>query len=187
MDTKEVWLKKGYEHFALHGPKSLSINKIAKEIDQTRTSFYYYFNDINDFINELIEMHVNFFNVYIERGKKECKKYKPDLHKLISEFPMSLRFHKQLFNHRSNPLYNFTFMQCNDRGADAFTVDLFKEYYELKAERSIIKLIHESLLDTWFSRLDLNDITIDSMVKITDDIMESILFLLNKSKSPYRF
>lgn len=187
MDTKEVWLKKGYEHFASRGPKSLSINKIAKEIDQTRTSFYYYFNDINDFINELIEMHVNIHDIYIERGKKKCKKYRPDLHKLLSEFPLNLKFHKQLFNYRSNPLYDFIYMQCNNKGADAFVVDRFKEYYKLNADKSVIKLIHGSLQDAWFSRLDLNDITVESMVKLTDEIMESILLLLNKSKSPYLF
>ena len=184
MNAKKIWLEKGYESFALYGPKYLSINKMAKEIDQARTSFYYYFNDLNDFINELILTHMNFFEIYLERGRKECKRYKPDIHKLLSDFPIGLQFHKQLFNNRNNPLYNFTYMQCNDRAADAFVINLFIEYYELDADKNTIKLIHGSLQDTWFSRLDLNDITIKSMIKLTDEIMDSFLLLLKKSKSP---
>ena len=28
--TKQIWIEKGYEHFALYGPENLSINKISK-------------------------------------------------------------------------------------------------------------------------------------------------------------
>jgi len=185
MEVKEIWLEKGYELFAMFGPNILTINKVAKEINQTRTNFYYYFNDLNDFIDELIRMHLKLFEIYLERGKKECKKYLPDIHKLLSEFPMGLRFHKQLFNNRSNPLYNFTYLQCNEKSADTFAIDLFKKYYELDTDKSTLKLIHESLLDAWFSKLNVNDITVENMVKLTNDIMESILYLLYKSKSPY--
>jgi len=186
MDTKEIWLDKGYELFALHGPKNLSINKVAKEIYQTRTSFYYYFNDLTDFIDELIQMHLKLFEIYLEKGKKDCKQYTPDLFILLSEFSMGLRFHKQLFNNRNNPLYNFTYMQCNERSADTFAIDLFKKYYKLDAHRSTLKLIHESLLDAWFSRIDINHITVETMVKLSDEIMESILALINKPINPYQ-
>ena len=186
METKEIWLNKGYELFALHGPKSLTINKVAKEINQTRTSFYYYFNDLTDFIDELIQMHLKLFEIYLERGKNECKQYSPDIIILLSEFSTGLRFHKQLFNNRNNPLYNFTYMKCDERSADAFAIDLFKKYYELDADKSTLKLIHESLLDAWFSRLDNNNIKVEIMVKLSDEIMESILILLNKPTNPYQ-
>ena len=186
MRTKEAWLEKGYELFALHGPRSLSINKVGKEINQTRTSFYYYFNDLTDFINELIEMHLKLFEIFLERGKKECKQYIPDIHKLLSEFSIGLRFHQQLFNNRNNPVYNFTYMRCNEISAEAFTIDLFNKYYKLNADKSTLKLIHESLLDAWYSRLDSNHITVESMVKLSDEIMESILALHNKPINPYQ-
>lgn len=186
MNTKEIWLEKGYEVFALYGPKSLTINKVAKEINQTRTSFYYYFNDLSDFIEELIQMHLKLFEIYLESGKKECKQYSPDIFILLSEFSMGLKFHKQLFNNRNNPLYNFTYMQCNERSADTFAIDLFKKHYKLDTDKSTLKLIHESLLDAWFSRLDINHITVESMVKLSDEIMESILVLINKPINPYQ-
>ena len=186
MDTKEIWLNKGYELFALFGPGSLTINKVAKEINQTRTSFYYYFNDLTDFIDEIIQMHLKLFEIYLERAKNECNTYSPDIMILLSEFSMGLRFHKQLFNNRNNLLYNFTYMQCNVRSADTFAIDLFKKYYELDTDKSTLKLIHESLLDAWFSRLDINHITVESMVKLSDKIMESILTLLNKPVNPFQ-
>ncbi len=44
--SKQKWLDKGYEHFALYGPESISINKISKEINSSRACFYHYFGDI---------------------------------------------------------------------------------------------------------------------------------------------
>ena len=186
MNSKEIWLEKGYEFFAWFGPGSLTINKVAKEINQTRTSFYYYFNDLTDFINELIRIHLKLFEIYLEKAKKECNQYSPDTMILLSEFSMGLRFHKQLFNNRNNPLYNFIYMQCNDRSADAFAIDLFEKYYKLDTDKSTLKLIHESLLDAWFSKLDINHITVESMVKLSDAIMESILVLIKKPINPYQ-
>jgi len=184
MDTKKIWLEKGYELFALLGPHTITINKIAKEINQTRTSFYYYFNNLADFNNELIHIHVNLHDEYVNRGKKVCKQYRPDIFQLISEFPLGLKFHRQLFNHRSNPLYNFTYMRCNEKSAETFVIELFKKYYKLDTDKSTLKLIHESLLDAWFSRLDINNLSAENIMKISDDIMESILFFINQSKIP---
>ena len=46
--TKQEWLDKGYEHFALYGPENLSINKISKEVGFSRASFYHHFGNIEN-------------------------------------------------------------------------------------------------------------------------------------------
>ncbi len=30
--NRQLWLEKGYEHFALYGPRNLSINKLSKSV-----------------------------------------------------------------------------------------------------------------------------------------------------------
>jgi len=184
MDSKQKWIEKGYEHFALYGPSQLSINKMAKELEQTRTNFYYYFNDLNELFIEVIKMHNNFHKEFVKRGKKECKKYKPDVFKLLADFPIGMLFHKQLFNNRNKPIYNYTYMSCNDISDDAFAVDLFSEYYNLNIDKPILKNIHRSLTDAWWARLNVNDLSVNTMTKITDDIMESFLVLFEKTILP---
>ena len=102
MDTHDLWIEKGYEHFGLYGPERLSIKLIAQEHDIARTSFNYYFSNKEEFCDELIEKHYDLVHQFCDAGKLHSKKYLPDLHALILAFPNGLKFMKQLFNHRHN-------------------------------------------------------------------------------------
>ena len=42
--SKQLWIEKGYEHFALFGPDNISINAISKELESPRASFYHHFS-----------------------------------------------------------------------------------------------------------------------------------------------
>ena len=59
-ETSKHWIEAGYKHFALYGPQNISIEKIAEETGLARTSFYYYFGDLESFIDELLYEHLYF-------------------------------------------------------------------------------------------------------------------------------
>jgi len=44
-NTRQLWIEKGYEQFALYGPNHLSINQLSKEVGFSRASFYHHFGD----------------------------------------------------------------------------------------------------------------------------------------------
>lgn len=191
MDTREIWIEKGYEHFGLYGPDDLSIKKIADECGIARTSFNYYFSKKEEFCNELLEKHYDMVDQYIEAAVLHCKKYF-DQHELLLMFPSGFKFHKQLFNNRHHDKYDQIYIKCNEKCARKFTLRLFIDYYKLPLSLEEADPIHEALLDTWYSRLNVNDLTLEKMVSLTEEIMEGILVLLaNKRngvlKSPASF
>ena len=53
--TKQKWLDKGYEYFTLYGPENLNLNKINKEVEFSRASFYHQSRGV--FVEELREIH----------------------------------------------------------------------------------------------------------------------------------
>lgn len=187
MDTRELWIEKGYEHFGLYGPDGLSIKLIAEENNIARTSFNYYFLNKEEFCDELIEKHYDLVNQYCDEGKLHCKKYIPDLHMLILTFPIGLKFMKQLFNHRHNVKFNEVYMKSNQLGNRQFTLPLFIDYYKLPLEVKEAALLHGSLTDAWYSRLDINDLTLEKLISSTEEIMETILALMANSNSPNLF
>ena len=83
--TRQLWIEKGYEHFALFGPENLSINKISKEIGSSRASFYHHFGDIDVFIEELLDMHWQVNQQFFSAGASKCKKLFPDLYLLLEQ------------------------------------------------------------------------------------------------------
>ncbi|MCD4735355.1 MAG: TetR/AcrR family transcriptional regulator, partial [Bacteroidales bacterium] len=129
--TRQLWIEKGYEHFALFGPENLSINKISKEIGSSRASFYHHFGDIEVFIEELLDMHWKINEQFCSVGALECKKFFPDLYLLLEQYPIPLKFSIQLFLNRNNPAYNYLFMKTYNASARAFILKLFSEQFGL--------------------------------------------------------
>jgi len=183
MDTRDIWIEKGYEHFGLYGPERLSIKLIAQEHDIARTSFNYYFSNKEEFCDELIEKHYDLVHQFCDAGKLHCKKYLPDLHALILAFPNGLKFMKQLFNHRHNDKYNVVFVKCNEVVERKFALGLFMDYYKLPLAVQEAAQLHASLTDTWYSRLDIDDLTLEKSTSAVEEIMQTILALMKKSRS----
>ena len=187
MDTRELWIEKGYEHFGLYGPDGLSIKLIAQEHNIARTSFNYYFLNKEEFCDELIEKHYDLVHQFCDAGELHCKKYLPDLHKLILAFPIGLKFQKQLFNHRDNTKFNKVYIKCNEMSDQQFVLRLFIDYYKLPLAVKEAALLHGSLTDAWYSRLDINDLNLEKLISSTEEIMQTILALMANSGSPNSF
>jgi len=50
-ESLEIWIKAGYETFALTGLSSLKIEPLAKKVGKNKSSFYHYFADIELFVD----------------------------------------------------------------------------------------------------------------------------------------
>ncbi len=48
-EKQEIWIIKGYETFALFGEKVLKIEKLAKDVGISKSSFYHHFADLDIF------------------------------------------------------------------------------------------------------------------------------------------
>ena len=172
--TMQQWIEKGYEHFALDGPENLSINKISKEIGSSRASFYHHFGDIDVFIDALLDMHWQIIQQFILTGKKECKKLYPDLYILLEQNPVPLKFDRQLFINRSNPLYNYLFSKAYNESSKKFILKLFSKEFGLKNNEETFNL-WVTVGESWYSRLDTNELSAEKMQQIAKDVMNSVL------------
>lgn len=172
--TRQLWIEKGYEHFALYGPENLSINRISKEIGYSRASFYHHFGDIDVFIEELLKLHVQIYQQFNLIGKKECKNYLPDLYILLEQYPIPLKFCKQLFINRSKPTYNYLFVKAYSESSDIFILKLFSKQFGLKNNMETFHL-WTTVGESWYSRLDTNDLSAEKMQQLAEDILDSVL------------
>lgn len=183
MDTRELWIEKGYEHFGLYGPDGLTIQLIADDCAIARTSFNYYFLNKEEFCNELIEKHYDLVNQFCEAGKLQCENYIPDLYALVCLFPSGVKFMKQLFNHRHIVKFNEVYVKCNEMSDHKFALRLFIDYFKLPLSVKEAGVLHKSFTDTWYSRLDINDLTPEKLIHSTEEIMQSIWKLMSNSSS----
>jgi AcrR family transcriptional regulator len=172
--AKLKWLEEGYRQFADYGPDKLSINQISKEIGSSRASFYHYFGDIDVFIDELLSMHWKIIEAFHEVAKKRCTKLVPDLYNELARHPESLRFNLQLFHNRHIPDYNYIFIRTYETGAKAFALKLFKAHFKLKLDDHEAYKLWLTLGEAWYSRLDPNDLSHESIRKHGEDILKTV-------------
>ncbi|MEA1898269.1 MAG: hypothetical protein U9N53_11485 [Bacteroidota bacterium] len=159
MEARRDYLLALHNNFAEKGPKALESEAGRKDYDQL--------------LHQLLELHFEKIEIFCLACDEHCQKY-PDLHLLLTKFPAGLKFHKQLFLNRTKPLYNLAFQ----KGISIIkqkTETLFSEYYELKFYPQESGEIWTTLVDAWFSRLDVNDLTAKSIHRMTDEIMNIIL------------
>lgn len=174
MTTKEKWLQKAYEHFAEYGPEALRIQKIASELDVPRTTFYHHFADMEDLVTQLLERYIIQVDKMIKNHKDEMKQLIPDLYELMSENPLNLKFGRQLFLNRSNPVYNMVFIKSREK-TNRVLVPLFIEYYQLNIPLRLAEDVWNSMAESWYSRLQPDDLDAGTLQKLAEEIMESIL------------
>lgn len=173
--SKQKWLEKGYEHFALYGPDKLSINKISKEIGSSRASFYHHFGDIEIFINELLDMHWQIHQQFCAVGALECKKHLPDVYLLLEQYPIPLQFSKQLFLNRKCPAYNLLFIKTYNAASEAFVLKLFSDQFGFPHNNENTKNLWLTVGESWYSRLDPDNLSAIKMQQLAEDIIKSVL------------
>jgi len=177
-NTKQKWLDKGYEHFALYGPDKLSINRISKELGSTRASFYHYFGDLRFFIEELLEMHWEIAVEYARKSAHVCKNLFPDMYLILEQYPVPLQFSRQLFFNRSHPAYNLLFIKTYKLSADAFALDLFLKHIHLDLNKEDAYNLWLLMGESWYSRIDIHKLTAQHMQETARDVLKSVLNLI---------
>lgn len=173
MDGKDKWLETGYRHFAEFGPEQLSIKRIATEMDVSRSTFYNHFADKENLIEALLGNHMMLTESFKEELREECRVYAPDLFVILAQYPEAVKFHRQLFVHRHNPVYNMVFTTVQER-VNEINVPLFKAYYDFNVHYSLAEDLYNCLVDSWYSKLDTNDLTAGSMQRLSDEIGDTL-------------
>ncbi len=178
-NTRELWIEKGYEHFALYGPENLSINKISKDVGSSRASFYHHFGDVEIFIDELLTRHWHIIEAFNELGKEEFKVLIPDLYDALGEYTIPLQFNLQLFHHRSTPGFNYLFIKSYESSARSFALELFANHLGLTQSDSDVYHLWLTLGEAWYSRLDPDDLSSGTLQKHAEEIIQTLSVFTN--------
>lgn len=179
--SKQKWIDKAFKHFAEYGPEGLNIQKIAKDLKIPRTTFYHYFADKEDLLVGILESYIDRFSVFEIDCKANCKVYIPDFHRILARYEEELKFSRQLFLNRSNPVLNIFFLK-GLRQSNKTIIPLFVKYYQFNIPYSIAEDLYNGLVESWFSRINPDELTQEAMQKITEEIMEVILKFYNSKK-----
>ncbi len=159
---KEIWIEKGYEVFALHGPSGLKVEALAKALDISKSSFYHHFADMEVFTSHLIAHHLKRCEI-IALKESNAKNIDPELIDILIEFRLDLLFNRQLRFSRNNIEFSQAVQKTDVMVGNAFVMLWVKELnlnfspekiaalFELALENFYLQITFDNLNQRWLS------------------------------------
>lgn len=152
IDTKDIWIKTGYETFAHKGAEGLKIETLAKKVGISKSSFYHHFADLELFLEQLLAFHVKQACVISEKEKK-AEKIDPDLINILVEHKTDLLFNRQLRFNRQNKLYAAALAESNKTIGNYFVFIWMKDL-NLSLSQNQLEGIFELALENFFLQIN---------------------------------
>jgi AcrR family transcriptional regulator len=151
-DNKEIWIKTGYEIFALHGQAGVKIEPLAKAVGKSKSSFYHHFADLELFIDFLLKHHIE--QSYIIAAKEQkATQVDPELINILVEHKTDLLFNRQLRIHQNIKLFSEILEKSNKIVGDAF-VNLWAKALDLQLPRHKIEGVFTLALENFFLQIN---------------------------------
>ena len=159
------------------------LNKAYKEFAEKGTNGITPFIGNNDSIenlkHDLLALHIDKIDFLTSLIKKQTNTYN-ELFYLLVEFPDELKFCKQLFRHRENPEMNLVFLY-GINAAKPIILSLLKSHFKLSEDIEYFGSVWMAMVESWYSGLDVNNLTAKHMKDISEETAE-IIIKLNKHK-----
>lgn len=151
-DNKEIWIKTGYENFAITGQSGLKIEPLAKKVGKNKSSFYHYFADLELYIDELLEYHIKQSSIIAEKEKKATS-INPELIEIIVEHKIDILFNRQLRINRDNKKLFKTLEKSNEIIGNDFVM-LWVRDLELKLNQKQLESIFELAIENFYLQIN---------------------------------
>jgi AcrR family transcriptional regulator len=167
IENKETWIQVGYKIFALEGFKGIKIEKLAKKVGISKSSFYNYFLDLDTFIENLLQYHIQQSYILADK-ERNAQNIFPELIDILLEHKIDLLFNRELRIHRNNKLFSDTLLKSNEIVGNSFVLVWVKDLniqlsqmqleaiFELALENFFLQINSENLNHTWLSAYFLN-------------------------------
>lgn len=147
-EKSQRWIEEGYDMISKTGISSIKVESIARKINKNKSSFYYYFGDTEQFLDELLAYHITRVEQFAVVAKA-CKQVRPDLLQLFVEYKTDFFFHKQLRINRDNPQMKKCFETAFEK-VDQAIIEQWAAFLDLTSQpllaRTFLHLVAENFL-----------------------------------------
>ena len=147
----EPWLTAGYEIFSQEGPNGLKVERLARIVGKSKSSFYHHFADLEIYTSFLLEYHMKQVDVLFEK-EKACQRVVPDLLHILVEHKEDLLFNRQLRVHRSVPAFQKCFEKANQLSVESI-VGIWAEALGLEHESYLAQMVLMLTMENFYLQI----------------------------------
>ncbi len=145
-----LWVQKGYQIFAWEGPLGLKVERLAKAVGKSKSSFYHFFADLDIFTDFLLKYHLEQSKVVADK-EAQCTTLE-GLIEVLVEHKIDLLFSRQLRIHRENPAFAECFTKINEISLPAI-IPLWSDIIGLADNSYLSGLVLQLSLENFFLQI----------------------------------
>jgi AcrR family transcriptional regulator len=155
-DNKEIWIKAGYEIFAISGQEALKIEPLAKKVGKSKSSFYHFFADVEVFVEHLLKFHL-IQSESIAKKEQNAATIDPDLINILVEHKIDLLFNRQLRINQNITAFSETLTSSNRIIGDSF-VQVWIQDLGLQFSQKQLEAIFSLALENFFLQINTSNL-----------------------------
>lgn len=152
IESKEIWIKTGYEIFAISGQSGLKIEPLAKKVGKSKSSFYHHFADLELFIDELLLHHLVQSHIIAEK-EQNAQNINPALIDIIVEHKTDILFNRQLRIYRDRKIFADILTKSNEIIGNGFVMVWVKDL-DLKLSQKQLESIFGLALENFYLQIN---------------------------------
>lgn len=180
-DAYQKCINAAYEAFATEGP-DFSLKALSQKTGLPRATLYYHFDSKDHLIEELLKKHQQYLDAFQSDVKSKLKQLIPDLYEIMIDYKLGVRFHQQLIKNRHIDLYNCSYC-CGNNGSIKILLPFIKDYFKLKTPDREVITFYTTLTDSWYSRLDTENLSVEEMTSTALSLMDNMMSVINSTKT----
>lgn len=152
IDKKEIWIKEGYEIFAVSGLNGLKVEQLAKKVGKSKSSFYHYFAELELFVEALLSLYIQ--QAYVLNMKlKNANNIDSDLINILLEHKIDLLFSKQLRINSELQIFDEASTKAKEIARNSFIL-VWKKDLNLKLNQKQLEAIFELALENFYMQIN---------------------------------
>jgi len=180
--TYQSWIDKGYESFALSGSQGITVQKLARTMGTSKSSFYHHFGDQQTFIETLLDEHQDRTETFGSEAR-QCKTLVPDFVELIIKYKSVILFQRNLRRQRKNLDFQLAYLRAEDVVAREI-LDVWANYMVVQSDISVAKSLYIVTRDVFYERVSDELFTPEWITRLIDEIKGIVQKLVARRRSP---
>lgn len=153
----QPWIQAGYELFAEEGPTGLKVERLARQVGKSKSSFYHHFADLEVFIEFLLAFHMDRSREIADR-ERQCNNVIPELLEVILAVKQDLFFSRQLRIHRHIPKFKACFEASSHEVGDAI-IGIWAKELGLKGNSHLALMVLNLSLENFYLQITPQSLT----------------------------
>lgn len=173
MKRKEKdWVMAGYQCFAEHGPAGIKVELLARKLGKSKSSFYHYFPEREDFLRTMLEWHLERAKA-LAQEERRCNNLNPELFEVLIANQEDVLFHRQLRIHRQLPIFSDYFTAANEALDGAIALVWAKEL-DMENFTFPAQMVFEQVLDSFYLQLSPSTLNMNWLTAFLQEVKKMV-------------